>query len=99
MKTSDHVAVINIFIKPNYIEKFKEIVSINVRNSRKEEGIISFDVIQSVDDPTEFVLIEIYKNPEAQIGHRQTEHYKAFKAAVADLQNKPYKVGSFHTIM
>ena len=31
----------------------------NARASAKEEGIARFDVIQQIDDPTKFVLVEV----------------------------------------
>ena len=36
-----------------------------------------FDVIQQADDPTRFVLVEVYRSEEDTVKHRQTAHFAA----------------------
>ncbi len=44
--------------------------------SRTEAGVISFDVARSQDDPTVFVLWEVYRDRAALDSHRETEHFQ-----------------------
>jgi autoinducer 2-degrading protein len=44
--------------------------------SRKEPGVIQFDVARSKDHPERFVLWEVYKDEAALTAHTQTEHFK-----------------------
>lgn len=97
-KSPNHVAVIPIQIKSDCIEKFIEIITENIRLSRKEKGIVSFDAIQNIEIPTEFLLIEVYRTPEDQLRHRETEHFKIFKSQVGDLLQEPYQAKIYHSI-
>ena len=38
---------------------------------------------------TRFLLVEIYRAPEAQAAHRETEHYKTWRDTVADMMAEP----------
>jgi (4S)-4-hydroxy-5-phosphonooxypentane-2,3-dione isomerase len=44
--------------------------------SRKEEGIVTFDVARSKEKPNVFVLWEEYKDQAAIDSHLTTEHFK-----------------------
>ena len=61
----------------------------NASHSVKEPGVARFDVIQSVEDPTRFVLVEVYRSPEAQAAHKETAHYQRWRDAVAELMAEP----------
>lgn len=61
----------------------------NATSSLTEPGILRFDVVQDNADPTHFVLVEVYRNPEAQAAHRQTSHYAQWRDTVADMMAEP----------
>jgi len=44
--------------------------------SRKEEGVIGFDVARSQENPYVFALWEHYKDGAALETHKETEHFK-----------------------
>jgi quinol monooxygenase YgiN len=54
----------------------------NASASVQEPGIARFDVLQDNDDPTHFVLVEIYRTQEATVAHKETAHYAAWRDAV-----------------
>jgi quinol monooxygenase YgiN len=93
-----HVVVIPIYVKSDCVDKFIEIISENARNSRMEKGIVGFNVIQSRETPTDFLLVEIYKTPEDQARHRETKHFHIFKSQVGNLLQEPYQAKVYHTI-
>ncbi len=70
--------IVHVFIhvKPEQVEAFKAVTIENAQSSAKEPGIAQFDVIQQEDDPTRFVLVEVYRTPEAAAAHKETAHYK-----------------------
>ena len=70
---------VHVTVKPDCIEAFKQATIENARQSRKEPGIARFDVIQQQDDPTQFVLVEVYRNVEATAAHKETAHYAAWR--------------------
>ena len=52
-------------------------------------GIARFDVIQQIDDPTRFVLVEVYRTPEAPAQHKETAHYLRWRETVAPMMAEP----------
>ncbi|HEY1428873.1 MAG TPA: putative quinol monooxygenase [Candidatus Tumulicola sp.] len=44
--------------------------------SRKQPGVIQFDVARSKEHPERFVLWEVYVDEAALAAHQQTEHFK-----------------------
>ena len=80
---------VHITVKPDCIEAFKEATIDNARNSRKEPGIARFDVIQQNDDPTRFVLVEVYRNVAATAAHKETAHYAAWRDRAEPLMAAP----------
>jgi (4S)-4-hydroxy-5-phosphonooxypentane-2,3-dione isomerase len=81
-----HVAA---HVKPEAVEAFRAASVENARASLKEPGIARFDVVQSMEDPTRFVLVEVYRSPEAPAAHKETAHYKRWRDAVAEQMVEP----------
>ena len=46
-------------------------------------------MIQQIEDPTRFTLIEIYRTPDDQLKHRETRHYQIWKDTVGDMMTEP----------
>ncbi len=80
---------VHVHVKPEYLEAFKAATTENARNSVQEPGIARFDVIQQQDDPTRFVLVEVYRDADAPARHKETAHYLAWRDAVADMLVEP----------
>ena len=80
---------VHVRVKPDRVEAFKAASIENALNSLQEPGIARFDVLQQQDDPTRFLLVEIYRSAEAPAAHKQTEHYRAWAEAVADMMAVP----------
>jgi (4S)-4-hydroxy-5-phosphonooxypentane-2,3-dione isomerase len=78
-----------VHVKPDTVETFRAATLDNARHSVKELGVARFDVVQSVEDPTRFVLVEVYRSPEAQAAHKETAHYQRWREAVAELMAEP----------
>lgn len=80
---------VHVHVKPEYVEAFKEATIQNARQSVQEPGIARFDVIQSIEDPTRFILVEVYRTPEDPARHKETSHYKVWRDTVADMMAEP----------
>ena len=83
------VVAVHVHVKPDCIEAFRKATVENASNSVQEPGIARFDVIQQADDPTRFVLMEVYKTPEAPARHKETAHYARWRDTVADMMAEP----------
>ncbi len=83
--------VVHVFVhvKPEYAEAFKAATIENARNSVREPGIARFDVIQQQDDPTRFVLVEVYRTPEDSSRHKETAHYARWRDTEAEMMAEP----------
>ena len=80
---------VQVRVKTDQVEAFKTATVANARESLKEAGVARFDVVQNLDDPTWFVLVEVYRNDEAPIRHKETEHYARWRDAVASMMAEP----------
>lgn len=84
-----HIVHVFIHVKADQVEAFRAATLDNARNSVQEPGLARFDVLQQPDDPTRFVLVEVYRTVEDQARHRETAHYLRWRAAVEALQAEP----------
>ena len=80
---------VHVHVRPEFVAAFKEATIENARNSAQEPGIARFDVIQQRDDPTRFVLVEVYRSPDDPKEHKKTAHYQTWRDTVADMMAEP----------
>jgi autoinducer 2-degrading protein len=92
------VVHVQVQVKPEHIDAFRSATLANARESVKEPGVARFDVVQDREDPTRFVLIEVFRSEDAPAAHRETPHYKAWKEAVEPLQVGERTRRSFHAV-
>jgi autoinducer 2-degrading protein len=80
---------VNIRVKPEFLEPFKQATLANARASVQEPGVARFDVVQQSDDLTRFVLVEVYRNVEANVAHKETSHYAIWRDTVVSMMAEP----------
>jgi len=83
--------IVHVFahVKPDQVEAFRAATLENASNSVQEPGIARFDVIQQQDDPTRFVLVEVYRTPDDPARHKETAHYQKWRDTVAAMMAEP----------
>jgi quinol monooxygenase YgiN len=64
-------------IKPEYAERWPEISRGFTEATRGESGCLWFDWPRSLDDPTEYVLVEAFRDGDAGAAHVQSDHFKS----------------------
>ena len=79
---------VHVHVKPDLIDDFKQASIENARNSVQEPGVARFDVIQRQDDPSRFVLVEVYRTLEDPAKHKETEHYRRWRDTVAEMMTE-----------
>lgn len=84
-----NIVLVHVHVKPEMIDAFKQATVENAFHSIKEEGIARFDVIQQSDDPTRFILVEVYKTVDDPAAHKETAHYLKWRDTVADMMAEP----------
>lgn len=80
---------VQIRVKPEFLDAFRAVTLENARNSRLESECLRFDIVQEVDEPTRFALVEVYRSPEGHAVHRETAHFKAWAAAAEPMMAEP----------
>src|SRR5262245_2850393 len=83
------IVLVHVNVQPKFVEAFKQASHENASRSVKEEGIARFDVIQQTDDPTKFILVEVYKSADAPAAHKETAHYARWRDTVAEMMAEP----------
>jgi quinol monooxygenase YgiN len=84
-----HILIVQARIKAEFIGAFKQATAINAENSAKEPGVARFDFLQQQDDPSKFVLYEVYRDASAPAKHKETAHYNAWVEKVSHMFEEP----------
>ena len=85
------MVIVHVFVhvKPDAVDAFSAATLENARHSVQESGVVRFDVIQQEDDPTRFVLAEIYRTPADPARHKETAHYLTWRDTVEPMMAEP----------
>jgi quinol monooxygenase YgiN len=89
---------VHVHVKPDSVEDFTAATLENARNSIEEPGVVRFDVVRQEDDPTRFVLIEIYRTADDPARHKATAHYAVWRDAVEPMMAEPRRSVRYHEI-
>jgi autoinducer 2-degrading protein len=92
------VTCVHVSVKPENIDDFIKATTINHENSIKEPLNRRFDILQSKDNPTEFILYEAYENEEGAVAHKQAAHYLTWRKTVENWMAKPRQGIPYHVI-
>ncbi|HUX41705.1 MAG TPA: putative quinol monooxygenase [Rectinemataceae bacterium] len=88
--------IVNIRVRPEAVAQLKAVALENVAASRKEPGILAFDLLADRDDPTRFALVEKYRDEADIAAHKATAHYKRWNEVIEPLQAEP-RTRAFYT--
>ena len=76
-----HIVLVLVTVKPELLAEFEQALLHNARESvKRDPGCLRFDVSQQQDDPTRWVLYEMYDSPDAHATHRRSPHFLAYDA-------------------
>jgi quinol monooxygenase YgiN len=89
MSSSLYAVHVDVRVKAEAVDRFRAATAENAANSLREPGVVRFDVMQSTDDPTRFVLVEVYRDAQGAAAHKETAHYLKWRDAVADWMAEP----------
>ncbi len=92
------VVIVHVHVKNEFIGAFSKASVENAANSLNEEGLSLFDVIQENEDPSRFVLLEVYRDEAAAKAHKDTAHYKKWRAAVEEMMAEPRYSVKYHDV-
>jgi autoinducer 2-degrading protein len=80
---------VHVHVRSEHLDAFKNATLANAQASLREPGIARFDVLQQADEPTRFVLVEVYRDNAATVVHKETPHYAVWRDTVATMMASP----------
>ena len=83
--------IVHVHVRVNQddVDAFRTATLRNASASRQEAGVARFDVIQRQDDPTRFVLVEVYRSASDPGLHKETAHYQKWRDTVESMMAEP----------
>ena len=69
-------------VRPEDADRWPEISAAFTAATRAEPGCLFFDWSRSLDDPTEYVLVEAFRDGDAGSAHVQSDHFTAAQTAL-----------------
>jgi quinol monooxygenase YgiN len=67
-----------------HADQWADITAEFTQATRTEPGNLFFDWSRSLDDPTEYVLVEAFRDGDAGAAHVQSDHFRAAIAALPE---------------
>jgi (4S)-4-hydroxy-5-phosphonooxypentane-2,3-dione isomerase len=93
-----HIVHVFIHVKPDRLEEFKQASEANASASLQEAGVARFDFLEQADDPTRFVLVEVYRTEQDAARHKETAHYNRWREAVESMMAEPRTRAIYHNL-
>ena len=93
-----YIVHVQVHVKSESVDEFRESTLENARNSLQEPGVARFDVIQQQDDPTRFILVEVYRTPADPAKHKETTHYARWRDTVSKMMAEPRSSVKFDNV-
>jgi autoinducer 2-degrading protein len=86
---------VHVHVKAGAESAFCDASRANAEASRREPGVVRFDLIADREHPQRFVLVEIYRDAQAAGAHKETAHYAAWRDAVAEMMAEPRRSAKY----
>ena len=67
-------------VKPEHADAWPQLSAAFTSATRAEPGCLWFDWSRSLDDPTEYVLVEAFRDGDAGGAHVQSQHFEDAQA-------------------
>jgi autoinducer 2-degrading protein len=83
------VVHVDVAVTPGEETAFLAATRVNAAASRRERGVVGFDVLVDEADPCHVVLVETYRDEAAAAAHKETAHYATWRDTVAPMMARP----------
>jgi quinol monooxygenase YgiN len=95
----EHTMIIihaSLRINPAKNEEFLQEVEGLLAASRAEEGNVSYDLFQEAGKEHSYMMVEVWKSPEAVDIHNKSSHFQAFGAKAKEFLAAPLGLNVFN---
>ena len=92
------VVHVDIHVLPDRLEEFLAATHANATASVREPGVLRFDVVADLADPTHVVLVEAYRDEAGAAAHKETAHYATWRYTVAPMMAVPRSSAKYRAL-
>jgi quinol monooxygenase YgiN len=89
------VVHVHVHVHADHVDAFRAASLEKATHGLREPGIARFDVVQDLEDPTRFVLVEAFRHLGAPAEHKATAHYAKWRDAVEPMMAEPRRSTKF----
>jgi quinol monooxygenase YgiN len=86
-------------VKTNELEKYKDLVKFLIDETRKEEGCVSYDLFQDINNPSILTFIEEWKDEEALKRHMESKHFVKYVPMLGEFREGDGEVNIYKQIL
>jgi (4S)-4-hydroxy-5-phosphonooxypentane-2,3-dione isomerase len=86
------------YVLENEIEAFLQKTIECALATRNESGNLRYDILQNEDNPSCFVIYEVYRSKDDFLFHRETPHSKKWKTDIESMLEKPRERIRCHSV-
>lgn len=83
------------YVIPEKKEEYLKLCEELINKSRSEEGNISYDLLEDINDEYHLTFLETWKDEEAIKLHNESEHFTRIVPLIALLKSKPGKLTKY----
>ena len=94
-----HVTLVHVRVLPDALDAFLDASRANHARSVHEPGNVRFDVLRDPEDPTRFLIYEVFVDEAAAAAHKTTDHYLAWRDRVAPMMAEPRRGDRWEAVM
>ena len=91
--------IVKVVARPEGLTEIRSIVLKLATASRKENGCVSYDVLQDKGNPAVFVLVEEWTSAAALDAHNKTPHFAEAVSSAQPFLGAPLEVGRYVAIL
>lgn len=89
--------IVTVPIRPELRDRWLELIRLNARQTRAEDGCESYSICEDVETPNTFVIVEQWASMKAQYEHFRNPEFGELMAKLGDVLAGPPSV-SIHEV-
>jgi quinol monooxygenase YgiN len=86
-------------IKNNQIEAYKKLAQELAQETRKEQGCISYELFQDVQNNNVFTFIETWEDQDALERHLRSSHFEKIVPQMALIKEKQSEINVYRLVL
>ncbi len=84
--------------QPGQVDELSSVLIGLIEPTRKEQGCITYEMLQNNEDPTDFTFVEEWTEEAALVKHFETDHIQNALSKFPDLLAEELDVRKYHLV-